>query len=169
MSEIQQFEPALRERSGGRCELCGAEQGLSAFAVPPGALTSDRCVLLCPTCSGQIDGAAPLDPKHWFCLREAAWSEIPAVQVTSYRLLSRLADQPWASELLEQLYLDEETLAWANAGLDASEGESEAGPRTVDSNGVQLADGDSVTLIKDLDVKGPGSWPSAGPWSKAFA
>ena len=29
-----------------------------------------------------------------------------------------------------------------------------AAPRTVDSNGAPLADGDSVTLIKDLDVKG---------------
>jgi protein PhnA len=157
MPQIQQFEDALRERSGGRCELCGGEAGLTAFAVPPGpALASDRCVLLCTTCLGQIEGSTPLDPKHWFCLREAAWSELPAVQVLSYRLLSRLAEQPWAGELLDQLYLDEETLAWARAELESREREGEARPRTVDSNGVELADGDSVTLIKDLDVKGAG-------------
>ncbi|MFO7563322.1 MAG: PhnA domain-containing protein [Enhygromyxa sp.] len=158
MPDIQQFEDALHERAGGRCELCGAEAGLAAFAVPPGpALDSDRCVLLCRTCLEQLDGSAQLDPKHWFCLREAAWSEIPAVQVTSYRLLSRLSDQPWASELLEQLYLDDAVLEWARAGLGSGQAElGEDRPRTLDSNGVELAEGDSVTLIKDLDVKGAG-------------
>jgi protein PhnA len=34
------------------------------------------------------------------------------------------------------------------------ESEVEEGPQVVDSNGAVLMDGDSVTLIKDLDVKG---------------
>jgi protein PhnA len=50
------------------------------------------------------------------------------------------------------LYLDEEVLAGAQAG-DKSEGDGDSAP-TLDSNGNQLNDGDSVTLIKDLDVKG---------------
>lgn len=157
MPDIHPFEEALRERAGGRCELCGAETELAVYEVPPGpASDSDRCVLLCATCRAQLDGSVELDPKHWFCLREAAWSEVPAVQVTSYRLLARLTDQPWASELLDQLYLVDEVLEWARSGIESSESEGEARPRTVDSNGVELADGDSVTLIKDLDVKGAG-------------
>jgi protein PhnA len=47
------------------------------------------------------------------------------------------------------LYLDDDTLEWAKDGwkLDAREF-----PR--DSNGLILNAGDSVTIIKDLDVKG---------------
>lgn len=157
MSATHPFEPALRQRAGDRCELCGAQAGLAVFEVPPGpASDGDRCVLLCSACRGQIDASLPLDPKHWFCLQEAAWSETPAVQVTSYRMLTRLTEQPWARELLDQIYLADDTLAWAQSVSTAESPEREARPRTVDSNGVELADGDAVTLIKDLDVKGAG-------------
>ncbi|MFT5458090.1 MAG: protein PhnA, partial [Myxococcota bacterium] len=46
----------------------------------------------------------------------------------------------------DQLYLDDDTAAWAQAET--------VGVAVVDSNGTVLADGDSVTLIKDLPVKG---------------
>src|SRR5690606_7250032 len=69
-------------------------------------------------------------------------------------LLRALPDEGWAVDLLGQLYLDEETLAWAEAGLSA--GASDAARPTLDSNGAVLVDGDSVTLIKDLEVKGAG-------------
>ncbi len=170
MSDVQQFDNALRERAGARCELCGSETGLSVREVPPGpAHSSDRCVLLCETCLAQIDGSAPLDPNHWFCLQAAAWSEVPAVQVTSYRLLGRLTEQSWAQELRDQLYLDEQTQAWAQAGDESDTSEAaESKPRTVDSNGVELADGDSVTLIKDLDVKGAGFTAKRGTLVKGI-
>ena len=51
------------------------------------------------------------------------------------------------------LYLDEETLAWAEAGVAATSSNDDTAP-TLDSNGNVLQDGDSVTLIKDLVVKG---------------
>jgi protein PhnA len=156
MPDLSQFEHVLRERAGGHCELCSAEDEFGVYEVPPAPTRSvDRCVLLCSACRAQIEGGAPLDPKRWFCLQEAAWSSVPAVQVTSYRLLERLAtDESWARDLLEQLYLDDETLAWAKAGVESRDGEARA--RTLDSNGVELFEGDSVTLIKDLDVKGAG-------------
>lgn len=108
--------------------------------------------MICEVCSAQLDGSAPIDPTHWFCLQQSAWSEVQAVQVTSWRLLHRIG-QSWAHDLLEQLYLDDDTLAWAKVGTEAT---ADAGAKTVDSNGTELADGDSVTLIKDLDVKGAG-------------
>lgn len=50
------------------------------------------------------------------------------------------------------LYLDDQTLAWAQA---TSNGSSDADVnKHVDSNGAVLAAGDTVTLIKDLNVKG---------------
>ncbi len=74
------------------------------------------------------------------------WSPVPAVQVLSYRMLNNLSDQPWAQDLLGMMYLDEETQEWADALSDATVHK--------DSNGQILQAGDTVILIKDLDVKG---------------
>ena len=67
-------------------------------------------------------------------------------------MLTRLRNEGWPQDLLDMLYLDEETLALARA---TGEGETqEADPKHLDCNGVELTAGDSVVLIKDLDVKG---------------
>ena len=50
------------------------------------------------------------------------------------------------------MYLDEDDLAWAKATGEGEEDENKVIHR--DSNGVILATGDSVVLIKDLKVKG---------------
>jgi protein PhnA len=47
--------------------------------------------------------------------------------------------------------LTDDTREWAMGGVKAT---APSGPRTLDSNGAELSEGDSVTLIKDLDVKG---------------
>ncbi len=76
------------------------------------------------------------------------WSEDPAIQVIAARMLARLAAEPWARDLADQLYLAEDIRAWA-----------ENIATTIvhrDSNGTILAQGDTVTLVKDLPVKGAG-------------
>jgi protein PhnA len=50
------------------------------------------------------------------------------------------------------LYLDASLLAWAEAGVQ-EESERNSTP-TKDSNGVTLKAGDTVTITKDLKVKG---------------
>lgn len=156
MSDSSVFDKELHTRSGSTCELCGVSEALKAREVPPATEPSaDRCVLACDTCHEQFSGAADLDSKHWFCLRESIWSEVPAVQVVGYRILKRLQGEGWAQDLLGQIYLMEDVQAWADAvKADAAEGGDAV--VTLDSNGAVLADGDSVTLIKDLDVKGGG-------------
>lgn len=144
----------LSARASGRCELCGSDEGLGAHAVSPDA-TVERSILVCAECAAQLAQGAMLDPKHWFCLKESIWSEVPAVQVVSYRLLQRLRAEGWADEVLGQAYLADDVLAWANEGARAEE-EGDGPAKTVDCNGNELADGDSVTLVKDLDVKGAG-------------
>ncbi len=157
MTEQSKIEGALRERASDVCELCATAEDLRVFPVPPGDTTLvERCVLTCALCVENI-GAETFDSKHWNCLRESAWSQEPAVQVLCHRLLTRLQGEgeSWAGELLDQLYLDDETLAWAQEGDGDGGGEQEAERApTLDSNGTPLADGDAVTLIKDLDVKG---------------
>jgi protein PhnA len=71
-------------------------------------------------------------------------------------MLTLLKDEGWPLDLLDQLYLDDEHLEWARAGLPDEDEKSDSSVRTLDSNGTELMEGDSVTLIKDLEVKGGG-------------
>lgn len=158
----------LSERSGDLCELCGAGHDLTAYAVPPeqGADPA-RAVVVCGVCHAQLAPGAALDAKHWFCLQDAVWKDVPAVQVVSWRLLKRLGTETWAADLLDQVFLEDDVLAWAKAGAEP-EADTEGTERKVDSNGVALADGDSVTLIKDLDVKGAGFTAKRGTLVKGI-
>ncbi|MGL5219137.1 MAG: PhnA domain-containing protein [Plesiomonas shigelloides] len=148
------IEQILQERSGSHCELCGSENNLSVYSVPHSASDdADHSVLLCDTCRNQIENPETADQAHWRCLNDSMWSQVPAVQVMAWRQLKNLSHEVWAQDLLDMLYLDEETLAWAEAGVTATSSSDDTAP-TLDSNGNVLQDGDSVTLIKDLVVKG---------------
>lgn len=144
------FEKELSQRSGNQCELCATSQQLSSYAVAPRLGSNpDECAYLCATCIEQIDGQQPLESNHWRCLNDSMWSEVDAVKVLAYRMLRRLRNEGWSGELLEMMYLEDETLAWAKEGMI-----DEDAPKHLDSNGVLLENGDSVVLIKDLNVKG---------------
>ncbi len=145
-------EQTLRERSESKCELCASDTELAVYEIPPNADGSaEHSVLLCHTCRTQIDDPQAMEPNHWRCLNDSMWSQVPAVQVMAWRMLDRLRGEGWPQDLLDMLYLDEETLAWAQA---AGEGGEEEAVEHRDSNGAELAAGDTVTLIKDLNVKG---------------
>jgi protein PhnA len=107
---------------------------------------------VCQICREQIDEPEKTDVHHWRCLTETMWTQVPAVQVMVWRMLRRLNQEGWAQDLLGMLYLDEKTLAWAEAA--GGEHGSEVQVKHLDSNGTLLASGDTVTLIKDLNVKG---------------
>ncbi len=145
-------EQALKDRSNSQCELCGSTDDLSVYEVPPvESANSDKAILTCQTCHSQISGEADLDlGHHWRCLNESMWSTVPAVQVMAWRMLNRLKTESWAQDMLDMLYLDEEMLAWAESAVE----ESSSNEPTLDSNGAVLQGGDTVTLIKDLVVKG---------------
>lgn len=150
------IEEKLRERSGSACELCNSETSLEVYEVPGQALQAESNILICNTCLEQISGTT-LEPNPWRSLNNTMWSDVPAVQVMVWRLLNRLTIQGegWAQDLLDMMYLDDAMLAWAKAGLsDESEAEEKIIHR--DSNGTVLQSGDTVILVKDLDVKGAG-------------
>lgn len=147
------IEQALHTRSESKCELCGATEALAAFSVPPASDDSlDQSALLCETCRTQLENPDQVDPNHWRCLNDSMWSQVPAVQVLAWRMLNRLRAEGWPQDLLDMMYLDDDTRVWAEAtGDHLSEDEQ---VRHVDSNGAVLEAGDTVTLIKDLNVKG---------------
>lgn len=144
----------LKERSQQQCELCTATTNLDIYEVPPTAgNVSDREIYICETCLQQVEKKAELDIAHWQQhLPTAMWSEVPAVQVVAWRMLNRFRQESWAADLLDMMYLDEEHMEWAKATGDHESDGSVDLHR--DSNGHQLENGDSVVLIKSLDVKG---------------
>lgn len=149
MSTLKQ----LIERSENQCELCTTQNNLSVYDVPPTASNlPDREILVCQTCLNQIEKKEELNADHWQCLSTSMWNENLPVQVQSWRMLNRFRNESWAADLLDMMYLDDETLEWAKQTGD-HEGDGSIALHK-DSNGNILIGGDTVTLIKDLDVKG---------------
>ncbi len=138
---------SLATRCNNTCELCGSSSELSGYELPE-SLDHDALVALCSTCKPDIE-SGNINGEHWRCLNDSMWSPVPAVQVLAWRLLKKL-NTDWSRDALDMLYLDEETQIWAEAGLSAE------ADQVVhkDSNGAVLAAGDSVVVIKDLNVKG---------------
>lgn len=143
----------LLDRSQHKCELCGSEEALSAYEVPPSDGSDDQSIVVCGTCKSQIEAPETMDPNHWRCLNDSMWSQVPAVQVMAYRLLHALRAEGWPQDLLDMMYMEDETKQWADAGLADDDEETIIHK---DSNGTILNEGDDVTLIKDLEVKGAG-------------
>lgn len=127
------------------CAICSSSENVAAIPVAP----RDETLPLCAVCAAALEGGAE-DAPRWQVLNDAVWSENPAVQVVAWRLLKGL-DAAWARDLLDIVYLEPEVQEWAEAGLSAA-------PDVIhrDTNGTVLTQGDTVTLIKDLPVKGAG-------------
>jgi len=143
-------EQTLQDRSESKCELCASTDNLSVYEIPPNSDESaDQAILICDVCREQIQ--TPSNPNHWHCLNDSMWTPVPAVQVMAWRLLDSIKSEGWPQDLLETLYLEDDVKEWAEAGLTSDSDDEE---QTFDSNGAVLNAGDTVTLIKDLVVKG---------------
>ena len=124
------------------CQLCGSDNNVTQYEFTPG-----HTVALCETCKTQIQ-SGELDETHFNCLNDAMWSEDSDVKVLSYLLWNKLG----RSDMCDMMYLEEDEQKLVDAVLSA-----EANKVVVkDANGVELKAGDSVVILKDLDVKGAG-------------
>jgi protein PhnA len=146
----------LIDRSGNACELCAATDSLEiqvhldSYEVPESPSdVKDTTILACQTCREQLSDYSLIDVNHWRALNDSMWSPVPAVQVVVYRMLNQLREEGWPVQLLEMMYLEDDTKTWAEAGI-------QRGVQVIhrDANGYILERGDSIVLIKDLDVKG---------------
>lgn len=147
------LEDILMNRSEKKCELCKSEQSSKVYEVPPQDKSNEEnTIVICSKCAAQIEKKEELDSKHWNCLTESMWSEIPGVQVVAWRMLNRLRNESWAIDNLDMLYLDDEKLDWAKKTGDHENDASVDLHK--DCNGATLQNGDSIILTKSLDVKG---------------
>lgn len=147
------IDDLLLERSGNKCELCQSENNLKAYEVgPQDRYTDENTILICGKCTAQIDKKEELDASHWNVLTSTMWSEIPGIQVVTWRMLNRLRGESWAAENLDMMYMDEDRMAWAKATGDHDNDGSVDLHK--DSNGNVLQTGDTIVLTRSLDVKG---------------
>lgn len=142
-------EKRLKDRSGSKCEISGVDENLVVYLIEP--KTEDlpeNSILISKNLKDQIDNPETMNANDWRGLSDSMWNENLPVQIVSWRMHARLKN----NDMLEMMYLDEDALEWANATGEADDDEGKIVHK--DSNGNVLLDGDSVVLIKDLDVKG---------------
>ncbi len=131
---------SLKNSSQDICVLCQNSDNLIEFQVKP----KDEFVLLCDNCISSIDEPTK-DENHWRCLDNSMWSEVEAVKVLSYRVLKLLGK----TDECDMIYMEEHIKKWADDIPSKDE-------VCIDTNGNILESGDTVTIIKDLPVKGAG-------------
>ncbi|WP_298303391.1 alkylphosphonate utilization protein [Flavobacterium sp.] len=142
-------EKRLKDRSGSLCEISGSDENLVVYLVEPKTeATPENCILITKSLRDQIQNPETMNPNDWRGLSDSMWNENLPVQIVSWRMHARLKNM----DMLEMMYLDEDALEWAKATGEADDDEGKIVHK--DSNGNVLLDGDSVVLIKDLDVKG---------------
>ncbi len=151
-------EKELKARSGNKCELCGSVNGLSVLEVAPSDGSVEQSIYVCSICKEQIENPDKMDEAHLNCLNDSMWSEIPAVVVMSYRLLKALGRE----DLVDMIYMEDDVKSWA----DSASNSTTSNVVVRDSNGVVLNAGDSVVIIKDLEVKGAGFTAKRGTMVK---
>jgi protein PhnA len=129
------------------CELCGSGEDVTVLELPVSDGSEDQSIYVCTHCKSQIE-SGELDETHFNCLNDAMWSEVPAVKVMAYILWNKLGRQ----DMVEMMYLEEDELKLAEQAINA-----EANKLVYkDANGVELHAGDSIVILKDLEVKGAG-------------
>lgn len=146
------LEQELFQRSRSQCELCTSNDDLNIYEVSDSPKGVQNSILICATCREQIDDPEKTEPNHWRSLNDSIWSPVPAIQVVAWRMLNRLKAEGWPQDLMDMMYMEEKTKAWAEAGQQL--GGSSDDMVHKDSNGVTIESGDTVVLIKDLPVRG---------------
>ncbi len=142
-------EKRLKDRSGSVCEISGSNEDLVVYLVAPKTeATPENCILITKSLKDQIENPETTVANDWRGLSDSMWNENLPVQIVSWRMHARLKNR----DMLEMMYLDEDALEWAKATGEDEDDEGKIVHK--DSNGNVLLDGDSVVLIKDLDVKG---------------
>jgi protein PhnA len=142
----------LIERANSICEICEQPvENINAYTIAPkSADDAANQVALCNICNESILNNNYDNPNHFRTLVSSIWSEVPAVQVLSYKILEKLKANDWAAEALDGAYLEESLIAWANAENDALANKI----IHKDAYGVVLEAGDTILLTENLNVKG---------------
>ena len=138
---MNRIDKQLLKRSSNKCEICQNKENLTTWKVDP----KDEYILVCNICKEQIEDNTKIDQNHMHCLSDSMWNEENSVKVVVYRLLYAMRNQ----DLLDMMYLEDDILLWAKYTL-----KEDSAVIHKDVYGIILKQGDTVGIIKDLNVKG---------------
>lgn len=104
--EVSSFGKAVGKRAGFKCEWCEGKDELRVWDYRPDAGPGmDTLALLCQRCRGWAEGHNP-DPRELRSIRNALWSDVPAIAEGAARVLARCTE-PWAREAVEESLIDD--------------------------------------------------------------
>lgn len=108
LAEINRLGKDLAKRAGFRCEWCEGKDDLRPWDhAPDREPVPATLALLCGRCR-ELAGGAAADPNELHNLRNALWSDIPAIAEGVALVLIR-SRQPWVREAIEESLIAEET------------------------------------------------------------
>jgi protein PhnA len=106
LEEISTFGKAVGKRGAFKCEWCESKDDLRVWDGqpdrPPGMET---LALLCRRCREWADGRKA-DPNELRSIRNALWSDVPAVAEGAARVLAQCRE-PWVREAIEESFIDD--------------------------------------------------------------
>jgi len=144
----------LKKRNQDLCELCNTEPASTEYTVSPKNNESiENQVALCGTCLKAVEDNA--SGFHWRCIEGSIWSPYASVQALSFRILNQYKEEAWASDLINSVDLDENTIQWALSAFEVKDIHK-------DAFGNVLETGDNVVLTQALNVKGTNFTASKG-------
>ena len=106
LAEISSFGKTISKRAGFKCEWCESKDDLRVWDYKPDASpTMETLALLCQQCRDWAEGrkAAANELRS---IRNALWSDIPAVAEGAARVLAR-CKEPWTREAIEESFIDD--------------------------------------------------------------
>ena len=106
LAAISVFGKSLAKRAGFACEWCGDKEGLRPWDYrPKSEVDENGLALLCQRCRDLADGSKA-DEKELRSIRDALWSDVPAVAEGAARVLVRCRE-PWVREAIEESFIDD--------------------------------------------------------------
>lgn len=107
LEDIGSFGKAVGKRAGFKCEWCEGKEDLRVWDYKPDAPPDmETLALLCQQCRGWADGRKG-SPEELRSIRNALWSNVPAVAEGAARVLSR-CKEAWAREAIEDSFIDDD-------------------------------------------------------------
>ncbi len=106
LTEISRLGKELAKRAGFRCEWCESKDELRAWDHAPDQEPEPASLaLLCGRCR-ELAAGTTADPNELHTLRNALWSDVPAVAEGVALVLIR-SRQPWVREAIEESLIDD--------------------------------------------------------------
>lgn len=103
---VQLLGKTISKRAGFRCEWCEGDQELRLWEYQPEREPDEENVaLLCASCR-ELALARNPDPKRLRSLRNALWSQIPAVAEGAAIVLARCKES-WVRDAIEESFIDQ--------------------------------------------------------------